>query len=143
MSSFEVYHIHSYSQQSWQEVMLTTCHMAGKGMSWKLACTFQQRATWQHRVRSSPATAMREASPSWSSCMEICTSWRVPAVACSSVFKSYEVYGPSVSLLGRRIVQGSPDCCRSSSACFLYCSTPAWAWDHLKVIAQPCARRGT
>lgn len=49
------------------------------------------------------ATAMREVSPSSVSPGATVTACRVPLVACSSVLRSYEVYGPSVSRPGRRI----------------------------------------
>ena len=92
-------------------------------------------ALWHHAVagkvlgraggRGAPATAMREASPTWSSRGDSCTERRAPAVPCSSVFRSKDVYGPSVRRLGRRMVYGRPDSRTSRSASAFHFSTPA------------------
>jgi hypothetical protein len=44
---------------------------------------------------------------------------------CSSVLRSYEVYGPSVSLLGRRMVYGRPEPSSAISLSCLNFNTPA------------------
>ena len=85
-----------------------------------------------------PATAMREASPSRSSRGDSCTLRRVPAVPCSSVFRSKEVYGPSVRRLGRRMVNGRPDSRTSRSASAFHFSTPA----HAAVLGNPSSGAG-
>jgi hypothetical protein len=54
----------------------------------------------------------------------ICTSRRAPDVALSRVFKSYDVYGPSVSRPGRKIVYGNPEFSTHSSPFLFHFSTP-------------------
>mmetsp|Transcript_7940 Transcript_7940/g.19477 ORF Transcript_7940/g.19477 Transcript_7940/m.19477 type:complete len:307 (+) Transcript_7940:270-1190(+) len=70
------------------------------------------------------ASVTLDISPFKLSSFENSIFFRFPLVAFSNVFKSYEVYGPSVSLPGRNIVYGNPDCSRYSSLNFLKSSTP-------------------
>uniref|UniRef100_A0A7C8ZLG4 Uncharacterized protein n=1 Tax=Opuntia streptacantha TaxID=393608 RepID=A0A7C8ZLG4_OPUST len=70
------------------------------------------------------ATTSLLASPTSLSPCPMTTACRSPAVALRRVFRSYEVYGPSVNLPGLIMVNGIPDSRRKSSPIFLYFRTP-------------------
>lgn len=98
----------------------------------------------KNKGEDAPATEIRDACPfPNTSFNESCTPGRDPPVsALRRVLRSVEVHGPSVSLSGRKIVYGSPESIRLSSAFLLYVKTSVGWQAASTVSSRPLYKTG-